>query len=202
MVTYPTTQVIEPLVLHLGPYSQRMDDDQYFFEFCQLNPELRIERSCKGDLIIMPPTGGSTGIINSDSLGILYNWKEKDGTGLIFDSSTGFTLPNGAKRSPDLSWVKKDRWNLLTQKEQDKFPPICPDFVAEIRSVTDDLNTLKNKMVEYIENGARLGWLIDPVDGQVLIYRPNCDVETIRTHAVIKGDPVLPGFELDTRKLW
>jgi Uma2 family endonuclease len=201
MVTSTHLVETEHLLLRFGPISKQMDDHD-FFEFCQLNPELRIERTSEGDLIIMPPTGGETGLINSEFHGLFYIWKVKDGTGHLFESSTGFTLPNGAKRSPDLSWVKRERWDALSKKEKSVFPPLCPDFVAEIRSKTDNKNTLMEKMLEYMENGAQLGWLIDPIDQQVLIFQPNQEIETVSGHAEISGEPLLHGFVLDTRKLW
>lgn len=154
----------ESVVLHFGPVLQRISDDE-FFEFCQLNPEWRIELTSEGDLIIMPPTGGLTGQRNFALTRVFGNWVEQDGTGVGFDSSTGFTLPNGAKRSPDLAWVRRERWEALTPAEQAVFPPLCPDFVAELRSRSDSSKALQAKMEEYIENGAQLGWLFDLKSG-------------------------------------
>src|SRR3954452_3412752 len=151
----------QPLVLHLGSLFQTMSDHEYFV-FCQLNPEWRIERTEEGDLVIMPPTGGRTGARNFTLIAQFGRWVDADGTGLGFDSSTGFTLPNGAKRSPDLAWVRRPRWDALTKEQRAKFPPLCPDFVVELRSPSDDLEILQEKMEEYIANGAQLGWLIDP----------------------------------------
>lgn len=201
MVTSPNLIETEPLLLHFGPLSKQMDDHD-FFQFCQLNPELRIERNSEGDLIIMPPSGGKTGSINFKLNVIFGNWVETDETGIGFDSSTGFTLPNGAKRSPDLSWVKRERWNAISEKEQSEFPPLCPDFVAEIRSPSDSKKTLIKKMQEYKENGAQLGWLLDPIEQEVNIFRPQSEMETISGHTEISGEPLLHGFILDTRKLW
>ncbi|HAA33308.1 MAG TPA: hypothetical protein DCE56_43275, partial [Cyanobacteria bacterium UBA8553] len=152
-MTEVTTQVENsPLVLHLQPIINLTDDQ--FFEFCQLNRDLRIERAATGELLIMPPTGTETGGRNFRLNGQLYNWIEQDGTGVGFDSSTGFMLPNGAERSPDAAWVKLERWNALTPKQQKKFAPICPEFVVELRSASDNLEPLKTKMQEYIDNGA------------------------------------------------
>ena len=159
--TTSTTTELEPLVLHFSPLLKKWSE-QEFYEFCRLNPELSLELTSEGDLIIMPPTGGKTGKQNLKLSVRLGSWAEGDGTGEAFDSSTVFTLPNGAKRSPDLSWVRKERWNQLSEKEQEQFPPLCPDFVVELRSPSDTIRALQDKMQEYIENGAQLGWLIDP----------------------------------------
>ena len=200
-MTTVTTQVeSSPLVLHLHPVINLTDEE--FFEFCQINRDLRIERTAKGELLIMPPTGTETGGRNFRLNGQLYNWTEQDGTGIGFDSSTGFKLPNSAERSPDAAWVKLERWNTLTPEQQKKFAPICPDFVVELRSPSDNLEPLKTKMQEYIENGVRLGWLIDRKNQQVYIYRPEVPVERLDHPASVSGEPVLPGFVLDLSKIW
>ena len=200
-MTEVTTQVENsPLVLHLQPIINLTDDQ--FFEFCQLNRDLRIERAATGELLIMPPTGTETGGRNFRLNGQLYNWIEQDGTGVGFDSSTGFRLPNGAERSPDAAWVKLERWNALTPKQQKKFAPICPEFVVELRSASDNLEPLKTKMQEYIDNGALLGWLIDRKNRQVYIYRPGVAVECLDNPASVSGESVLPGFVLDLSKIW
>ena len=180
---------------------QPMSDDE-FFEFCQVNRDWRIECTSEGELIIMPPTGGETGRRNFTLIGLFSPWVEADGTGVGFDSSTGFTLPNGAKRSPDLAWVKRWRWEALTEEEKEKFPPLCPDFVVELRSRTDALETLQEKMQEYIANGAQLGWLIDPREKKVYIYRPSAEVCCLENPDTLSGDPVLPSFVLDLRTIW
>jgi len=190
----------QPLVLHLEPVIE-MTDDQ-FFELCQLNRDLRIERTATGELEIMSPTGGETSGRNFSLNGQLWLWTEQDGTGIGFDSSGGFKLPSGAERSPDAAWVTLERWNLLTPEQQKKFPPITPDFVIELRSQSDSLTTLQNKMQEWIDNGVRLGWLIDPKQRRVYIYCPGVDVECLYNPATVSGEPVLPGFVLDMSKIW
>jgi len=189
-----------PLVLRLAPAIDM--SDQQFFELCQLNRDLRIERTCQGDLVIMPPTGSEIGNINFKLTGAFCHWVDADGTGVGFDSSTGFTLPNGAKRSPDLSWVKRSRWEALTRQQQQEFAPLCPDFVLELRSPSDALAYVQDKMREYLDNGAQLGWLIDPIEKKVYIYRPQATVECLEDPQAVSGDPVLPGFMLDVRKVW
>ncbi len=144
-----------PYMLMVNVKSIRLTDKQ-FFGLCRDNPDLRIELTAKKELIIMPPTGSRTGWRNSRLNQRLANWAEENSTGLTFDSSTGFTLSNGAKRSPDVSWVHRDRWEALSGEDQEGFAPLCPDFVVELRSSSDDLPTLQSKMLEYIENGARL----------------------------------------------
>lgn len=191
----------EPFVLRFDPMQGAMTDDE-LFEFCQLNPDWRIERTAGGELIIMPPGGGETGIQNSQLNRLLGNWAEADGTGVVFDSSTGFTLPNGAKRSPDAAWLLRSRWEALTLEERRKFPPLCPDFVIELRSPTDTLAPLQDKMAEYITNGARLGWLIDPQERKVHVYRPDAQAVCLENPQQLSGDPVLPGFVLDLAKIW
>lgn len=189
-----------PLVLHLAPVIEM--SDQQFFAFCQLNRDLRIERTSQGDLVLMPPTGGETGRTNFELTGLLRYWVHTDGTGVGFDSSTGFTLPNGAKRSPDLAWVKRSRWEALTRHQREEFPPLCPDFVVEIRSRSDTLANVQAKMQEYLDNGAQLGWLIDPVEKKVYIYRPQAPVVCLDNPQTVSGDPVLPGFILELGPVW
>lgn len=197
----PEQAVSDYLILHLGAVAQRMSDDE-FFEFCQRHPDLRIERTSEGDLIVMPPTGGETGRSNFKLTAHFANWVESDGRGVGFDSSTEFKLPNGAFRSPDVAWVKNDRWEALTPDERQKFPPLCPDFVIELRSDSDRVTTLQAKMQEYIDNGALLGWLIDPLQKKVWIYRPGGAPECPDDPASVNGDPLLPGFVLPLDKIW
>ena len=189
-----------PLLLRLPPVID-MTDDQ-FFEFCQINRELRIERTAKGELIIMPPTGWETGQRNSELNAVLRNWAKQDGSGIISDSSTGFILPNGATRSPDAAWVKRSRLAALTPEQRKKFLPLCPDFVVELRSASDSVRDLQDKMQEYIDNGAQLGWLIDPENQRVYIYRPQHPVECLENPSTLSGDPVLPGLVLELKEIW
>ena len=175
--------------------------DEQFWQLCQRNRDYRFEANAKGDLIIMPPTGSDTGRRNSDIIVQLGIWNKQNKTGVIFDSSTGFTLANGAKRSPDASWIKLARWNSLTTEEQEKFAPICPDLVVELRSKTDRLKPLQEKMQEYINNGASLGWLIDRQNRQVEIYRVNRTVEIISSPNSLSGENVLPNFVLDLTEI-
>ena len=179
--------------------------DQDFWKLCAENPDLRLERTEKGVVEIMSPTSGATGNRNADLTAQLMVWSKIDGTGLAFDSSTGFKLPNGATRAPDGSWVRKERWERLTTKEKEEtFVPLCPDFAIELRSRSDEKKDKKkekvrNKMRTYVSQGARLGWLIDPIDGTVEIYRPGQPVETLVKPATLSGEDVLPGFVLDLR---
>lgn len=176
--------------------------DEQFFRLCQDNPDYRFELNARGELIVMPPTGSETGWRNSKFNQRLVNWAEVNGEGLVFDSSTGFTLSNGAKRSPDAAWVRRDRWRALTPEQRREFAPLCPDFVMELRSPTDNLFALQEKMQEYSDNGARLGWLIDPIEKRVFVYRPGQLVEVLDNPASLSGDPVLPGFVLSVQELW
>jgi Uma2 family endonuclease len=188
------------IVLRMLPKLQLTDDE--FFDFCQINSELRIERNKSGELLIMSPTGGTTGNRSGSVFGELYIWSRQDGTGLCFDSSTGFKLSMGDK-SPDASWIKLERWNTLSQEQQDKFAPICPDFVVELRSASDNLKPLQEKMQEYMrEPGVQLGWLIDRKNRRVYIYRPGLPEDCLENPATVSGDPVLPGFVLEMSKIW
>ncbi|MGH9799799.1 MAG: Uma2 family endonuclease [Blastocatellia bacterium] len=173
--------------------------DEKFFEFCRNNPKLRLEMSKEGDIIIMPPTGGETSGYNFDLVIDFGSWARRDGTGKGFESNALFVLPSGAKRMPDMSWIKLERWNKLTAEQKKSFPPICPDFVVELRSPSDSVGDLKDKMEEYIENGAQLGWLIDPIQKKVFVYRPNVEMEELDNPASISGDPLLKGFKLDLK---
>jgi len=197
----PESLVPESLVVHFGDMLRNITDEE-FFKFCQLNRDLRIERTSDGEILIMPPTGGNTGRRNSALTRRVDSWAEKDGTGVSFDSSTAFTLPNGAIRSPDAAWVNRSRWDALTKQQREEFPPLCPDFVVELRSPTDSVRTLHAKMQEYVASGALLGWLIDPIEKKVHVYRPNAEVVCLNNPKTASGDPVLPGFVLDLEKLW
>lgn len=187
------------LVFDISPL--KVSDDE-FAELCRLNPELQIERTSEGELVIMAPTGGKTGRRNLKLIVSFGVWAEKDGTGQSFDSSTLFSLPNGARRSPDLSWIRNERWNALTLEQQEQFPPLCPDFVVELRSRTDSLAELKTKMEEYIANGAILGWLVDPLERTVHVYRGGVALEILNNPATVSGEPLLKGFVLEMQALW
>jgi Uma2 family endonuclease len=191
---------IPPLILRLAPVVDM--SDRQFFDLCQLNRDLRLERTRQGDLVIMPPTGGETGRTNFNLTVFFGRWVHTNGSGVGFDSSTGFTLPKGAKRSPDLAWVKRERWEALTAEQRRGFPPLCPDFVLELRSPSDALEYVQSKMQEYLENGAQLGWLIDPLERKVYIYRPQAPVECLDNPQAISGEPVLPGFVLELGRVW
>ena len=189
-----------PLMVHL-PSTGKTTHEQ-FYELCQMNSELRLELSVNGEVIIMPPAFSDTGNRNFNIAVQLGVWADQDGTGEAFDSSTGFTLPNGAIRSPDASWIKSDRWNALTDKQKASFAPICPDFVIELRSASDTLKSLQNKMQEYIENGAMLGFLIDRKNQTVHLYRPLRSPEILSNPKSVSGDPELPRFVLQMAKIW
>lgn len=170
-----------------------------FEEYCRLNPELRLEQTKEGTMIIMLPAYTETGNKNFKLATRFGAWVEQNGTGEGFDSSTGFILPNGAKRAPGVSWIRNERWEALSPEARQKFAHICPDFLVELRSRTDRLKTLQTKMEEYLENGAQLGWLIDPFERKVHIYKPNQPVEILHDPASLTGDPLLPGFTLQLR---
>lgn len=176
--------------------------DEQFFQLCQNNGDLRFERTASGELIIMPPTGGETSNNNFELTVQLGIWNKQNKLGKGFDSNGGFMLPNGAVRAPDAAWVKLERWQALTPEQRRKFLPLCPDFVVELLSPTDSLQQTQLKMQEYIENGARLGWLIDVEARRVEIYRPNRDVEILENPVTLSGEDVLPGFVLDLSSLF
>ena len=176
--------------------------DEQFTQLCRENPELRLELTAQKELVIMPPTGFKTGRRNSRLSRHVDVWAEADGTGITCDSSTLFTLPNGAKRSPDVSWISKTRLAALSEEDQEGIISLCPDFVVELRSPTDRLSDLQEKMQEYIANGARLGWLIDPFERCVYVYRPGQLVEVLNDPTTLSGTPVLPGFVLPVHELW
>jgi len=187
------------LALKLAPLVS-LDDDQ-LFAFCQLNRDLRIERDAEGVLVLMAPAGGASSARNLEVCRQLANWAQVDGSGITFDSSAGFILPNGAMRSPDAAWVRRERWDGLSAEQREKFVPLCPDFVVELRSPSDRLVTLQRRLRELIRNGAQLGWLIDPGRRVVQIYRAGEPVETLLVPSTISADPLLPGFLLDMRAI-
>ncbi|NEO72903.1 Uma2 family endonuclease [Moorena sp. SIO3H5] len=176
--------------------------DEQFWQLCHDNSDLRFERTATGELIIMSPTGSTTGERNADLIYQLKAWSRQNNLGKVFDYNTGFTLPNGADRSPDASWVQQERWDALTPVEQERFAPICPDFVVELMSPSDSLEKTRQKMREYMENGARLGWLINRKQRKTEIYRPHQAVEIINNPDTISGEDVLPGFVLDLSTIW
>ncbi len=189
-----------PLTVNL-PAIKSMSVEQ-FYEFCLANRDLRIERTASGEVVIMPPAFSDTGNRNGKIFQQLANWADQNGTGETFDSSAGFILPNGATRSPDASWMKLERWNALTEEQKASFAPICPDFVIELRSYSDTLSGLQDKMQEYIDNGASLGWLIDRKNRKVYIYRPNQEPEVLDNPETVSGDPEQPRFVLRMAKIW
>ncbi|MGK7958724.1 MAG: Uma2 family endonuclease [Crocosphaera sp.] len=193
----------KPLWLQLPHQLALRVTPEQFAALAAANRELHLERTATGELIVNPPTGGNTGHRNLSITGQLSVWFEANDTlGIAFDSSTGFELPNGANRSPDAAWVSQGRWDALTPEQQDSFIPLCPDFVVELRSKNDTLKDLRAKMEEYRENGAKLGWLIDPKHKRVEIYRPRQGVEVLENPSHLSGETVLPGFNLSLKRIW
>lgn len=177
-------------------------DDQTFEKIVKANPEWNFEQSAAGELIVVAPTGGTSGRKNTSLTTQLGIWSSSNNLGEAFDSSTLFVLPSGAKRSPDASWIRHERWDVLTPKQQDGYPPICPDFVVELMSPTDILQEAQAKMQEYMDNGVRLGWLINPQNRQVEIYRPGHEVEVLQSPTSLSGEDVLPGFVLSLQRIF
>lgn len=190
-------QLIPPHLIGLTHVTHRK-----FERLCREYPDLRLELTSSGELIVMPPTGAETGNRNFDLAVQFGVWAKQDGTGVGFGASAGFILPNGAIRSPDVSWLRRERWDSLTDRQKRGFAPICPDFVVELRSHSDSLPPLLNKMEEYMENGATLGWLIDPQRRRVYVYRAGEEMVVLEDPAVVSGDPFLPGFELQMEEIW
>ena len=176
--------------------------DEQFYQLCLQNPELKFERTADRELIIMSPTGGGTGKRNSEILIELGIWNRQHKLGVIFDSSTGFILPNGSIRSPDLAWIPNHKWNQISPEAQEKFIALCPDFLIELRSQSDSLQELEKKMAEYIENGTRLGWLINRQDRQVEIYRSGKAKEILNNPTHLSGENVLNNFVLNLDLIW
>lgn len=194
--------VIEPgLLLVLKAPHDVIDEDQ-FLRLCSANGDLRLERASTGEIIIMAPAGSESGFKSGEVFYSLKAWSKNDRTGLAFDSSTGFTLPNGAVAASGAAWIRKERWNTLSRKDKERFAPICPDFVVELRSPTDRLRVLQAKMREYMENGVRLGWLIDPQRKAVEVYRTGKPVELLAEPKNVSGEDVLRGFVLDLAPIW
>ncbi|NCR42418.1 MAG: Uma2 family endonuclease [Microcystis aeruginosa W13-11] len=185
---------IEPIILNLKTVNL---SDEQFYQLCHNNDDWRIEQTATGELIIMSPIGAISGNRESDLNGFVWLWNRQIKLGKVFSSSTIFTLPKGGKRSPDVAWIANERWDVLPREEQEKFATICPDFVIELRSRTDSLAQLQEKMQEYLDSGLRLGWLIDPINQQVAIYRQNQEVEIVSLPTTLSGEDVLPRFTLE-----
>ncbi|MGD9561406.1 MAG: Uma2 family endonuclease [Pyrinomonadaceae bacterium] len=188
-----------PTVLNFSPHP--LTDEQFEF-LCQNHRDLKFELSSKGELIIVAPTSPESGWRNTKLTSKTDLWSETNGTGIVFDSSTMFTLPNGAKRSPDVSWMSKAKWDALSPSERGKFSRVVPDFVIELRSPSDNTSALMEKMAEYIQNGVLLAWLIDPIEHRVYIYRSKGEIEILDEPEKLTGEDVLPGFEFDVRSIW
>jgi len=201
MANIAETLESEPWVIRMPADVVKMTDDQ-FFEFCQANRDLRLERTAEGDILIMPPAGFESGHLNINIASQLHCWAKRDGTGIALNSSAGFRLPNHATRNPDAAWVLKSRLKGFSREEKRKFLALCPDFVVELKSPTDRLADLEDKMEEYLENGARLGWLIDPDRRRVFVYRPGEPAQCLENPLQLAGDPVLPGFVLELKEVW
>jgi Uma2 family endonuclease len=189
-----------PFTIDLSPII-RLTDDQFEL-LCAANPDTKFERTPTGEIVIMSPTGGETGMNNATLIARFVVWNEQTNLGKVFDSSTCFKLPNGGDRSPDVAWVERSRWDALTPEQKRRFPPICPDFVLELLSPTDNLSTTQTKMQEYLNSGARLGWLLNPEDKQIEIYRPGQPVEVFQAPATLSGESVLPDFTLNLEWFW
>jgi Uma2 family endonuclease len=203
MVQTPTSAEPETLSIELPKTIGLYVTQEQFAALAAANRDLRLERTAQGELIVNPPTGWETGERNCSISGELYLWWRNAGEpGKVFDSSTGFILPNGATRAPDASWVSGERWQALTPEQKGTFANICPDFVVELRSSSDSLKSLQDKMKEYIDNGAKLGWLIDPRQRRVEIYRSALAVDVLENPTELLGEAVLPGFVLNLRRVW
>jgi Uma2 family endonuclease len=175
---------------------------ELFEQVCRKYRKLRLELTSSGELIVMPPTGSLTGMRNADLTYQLMAWTRKDATGVCFGNTAGFILPNNAIRSPDASWIRREKWDSLSQQQKERFVPFCPDFVVELRSRTDRLPFLFSKMEEYTANGVSLGWLIDPSTRRVYVYRPNAEVVVLENPETVSGEPLLPGFTLNVAEMW
>jgi len=196
----PVPEMPPPLVLRLRPVIELSGDQ--LLELSSLNDDLRLELTAEGELIVMAPAGGESSRRNMKLATRVGAWAEQNDTGVAFDSSGGFVLPNGAIRSPDASWVERSRYEELTPEQREKYLPLCPDFVVELRSPSDALSTLQEKMAEYVENGARLGLLLDPARKRVYVYKPGEPVRELADPEEVSADPVLPGFVLKPREVW
>ncbi|MBA2376294.1 MAG: Uma2 family endonuclease [Rubrobacter sp.] len=200
--TETKVRVEHPMELRVPKAAFAVDDDDWLFEFCRMNDELRIERTAEGTLEIEMPTGGETSDRNSEINMQLRLWAKRDGAGVAFESSGGFVLPNGALRAPDASWVERDRLSNLAAGQKRRFLPLCPDFAIELRSPSDLLPKIEAKMREYIENGAKLGWLLDPEERRAYVYKSDGSAELLENPESLSGDPELPGFTLTLKPVW
>jgi Uma2 family endonuclease len=200
MTTQVAAEPDPPITLRTRPAVDLSDDE--FFRLCQVNGDLRLERTAAGEIVIMPPAGWETGYRNLELSGQVRDWARRDGSGVAVDSSAGFRLPNGATRSPDVAWVRRERLVGLTSMQLEKFLPLCPDFVIELRSPSDRLGDLRAKMDEYLANGAALGWLIDPSSRTAYVFRPSAAVDTLMAPDRLSGDPELPGLVVELAEIW
>jgi Uma2 family endonuclease len=191
----------KPIALAVPPDVRLRISPDDFWRLCRVNRDLRLERTARGELVVMPPAGAESGRRNMSLSAQLWNWNQRTGLGVVFDSSAGFTLPNTAIRGPDATWMNRERWDALPQDERERFAHVCPDFVVKLRSKSDQMKDLRDKMREYIAQGARLGWLIDPNTGKVEINRPDRPVEVLKRPATLSGEDVLPGFVLDLKDI-
>jgi len=181
----------------IHPPRYREFDDDFFFALCQANENTKLERDANGNIILMPPTGSETGLYNAEVAIEIGIWNRRTKLGYIFDSSAGFKLPNSAVRSPDVAWISRERWEAIPESDRQDFAPLCPDFVIEIRSKSDDLKELKEKMEEYRNNGCRLGWLIDRAGKQVFIYRENGSIDIKQDIGLhLSGEEILPDLRI------
>jgi len=188
------------ITLNLNPIIQLTDEQ--FYQLCQENQDVKLERNAQGEIIVMPPSGGETSKQNSNLNLQVGLWNEQTQLGEVFDSNGGFSLPKGGDRAPDVAWVKKERWDALTPEQKEKFIPLCPDFVIELLSPSDSLKKTQEKMQEYLDNGLRLGWLINRKTQQIEIYRQGQDVEVLQSPSTLSGEDVLPGFVLNLQRIW
>jgi Uma2 family endonuclease len=189
-----------PLPLRFRPETPLSDDE--LMRFCAANDTLRVERDANGEILVMTPAGNRTGRKNTAIISALDHWAEEDGRGYAFDSNTGFTLPDGSMRSPDAAWIVAARWDALTERDKDRFSPLCPDFIIELRSPTDSLAELKEKMKQWIANGAQLAWLIDPTEQTVSLYRRDDQQEVLHHPTSVQGNGIMAGFELVMQRIW
>ncbi|MBI4475229.1 MAG: Uma2 family endonuclease [Acidobacteria bacterium] len=196
-----TVETVNPTRIILNAESVALTSEQ-FFRLCSDNPDLCLELTARKEIVIMPPSGAESSGRNFDLAVQLGQWMKRDKTGKGFESSAGFTLPNGAVRAPDLAWIRRERWEALSKDQREKFAPICPDFVVEIRSKRDIVRELKAKMLEYIDNGAQLAWLIDPFRRRVYVYRPRHEPQQLDEPESVSADPVLRGFTMLMSEIW